>query len=167
MPQPQERILTVSPERQADLRLALARQTLQTAGHLRIRAFGSSMLPAILPGDLLTFRAATPADAVPGRIVLAATNVSEWRVHRIAALDGDWVVTRGDALRHLDPATTRASLLGVLEVQQRGDRILATDRSPNRLVPSTSRWLLRHLPLAHRLARITARRWPRLVELAA
>ena len=167
MPQPQERILTVSPKRQADLRLALARQALQTAGHLRIRAFGSSMLPAILPGDLLTFRAATPADAVLGRIVLAATDVSEWRVHRIAALDGDWVVTRGDALRHFDPPTTRASLLGVLEVQQRGDRILATDRSPNRLVPSTSRWLLRHLPLAHRLARITARRWPRLVELAA
>jgi hypothetical protein len=26
---------------------------------------------------------------------------------------------------------------------------------------------LRHLPLTHRLARITARRWPRLVELAA
>ncbi|MBN8265307.1 MAG: S24/S26 family peptidase [Xanthomonadales bacterium] len=167
MPQPQERVLTVCPERQADLRLALARQTLQTAGHLRIRAFGSSMLPAILPGDLLTFRAATPADAAPGRIVLAATGDSAWRVHRIAALDGDWVVTRGDALRHRDPPLPCASLLGVLEAQQRGERILAIDRSPNRLLPSTTRWLLRHLPLAHRLARITARRCPRLIELAA
>ena len=167
MPRPQERVLTVAPECQAAFRLALARQTLLSAGRLRLRALGSSMLPAILPGDLLTFRSAKDSDVAAGRIVLVATNDREWRVHRIAALDGDWVVTRGDALRHLDPPTTRASLLGVLEVQQRGDRILATDRSPNRLVPSTSRWLLRHLPLAHRLARITARRWPRLVELAA
>ena len=167
MPQPQERVLTVCPERQADLRLALARQALQTAGHLRIRAFGSSMLPAILPGDLLTFRAATLADALPGHIVLTATDDNAWRVHRIAAVDGDWVVTRGDALRHRDPPLPCASLLGVLEAQQRGKRILAIDRSPNRLLPSTTRWLLRHLPLAHRLARITARRWPRLIELAA
>lgn len=167
MPKPQERVLTVTPECQAVFRLALARQTLQSAGRLRLRAFGSSMLPAILPGDLLTFRSAEDSDVAAGRIVLVAANDREWRVHRIAALDGDRVVTRGDALRHRDPPVTRASLLGVLEVQQRGDRILAIDRSPARLLPRASRWLLRHVPLAHRLARITARRWPRLIEIAA
>lgn len=167
MPKPQERVLTVTPECQAVFRLALARQTLQSAGRLRLRAFGSSMLPAILPGDLLTFRSAEDSDVAAGRIVLIAANDREWRVHRIAAIDDDWVVTRGDALRHRDPPLPCSSLLGVLEAQQRGERILAIDRSPNRLLPSTTRWLLRHVPLAHRLARITARRWPRLIEIAA
>jgi hypothetical protein len=32
---------------------------------------GSSMLPAIAAGDILTFRTATPGDLVPGQVVLA------------------------------------------------------------------------------------------------
>jgi hypothetical protein len=167
MPQPQERVLTVFPEHQADFRLVLARDTLLTSGHLRIRALGSSMLPAILAGDLLTFRSAVPADAVPGRIVLAAPDDSEWRVHRVESIDGDWVITRGDALRHRDPPLQRANLLGVLSAQQREGRDLPIEHASTRLVPRMTRWLLRYLPLAHRLARVIAHRWPRLIELAA
>lgn len=167
MPRPQERVLTPPPERQVDPRLALAHQTLHATGQIRFSALGSSMLPAILPGDLLTFRAATLAEAAAGDVVLAAPDGTGWRVHRIIAIDGDWLVTRGDALRHADPPLHQTRLLGILIAQQRGARTLPIDRPPDRLLPRSTRWLLRHLPLAHRLARITARRWPRLIELAA
>lgn len=167
MPSPQERILTVFPERQVDPRLALARHTLQSSGLLRFSALGSSMLPAILPGDLLTFRAATRAEVAAGDVILAAPDDAEWRAHRIIAIDGEWLVTRGDALCHADPPLHQTRLLGILIAQQRGARTLPIDRPPDRLLPRSTRWLLRHLPLAHRLARITARRWPRLIELAA
>ena len=75
MQQPQERVLT-EPRSGDDpcARISLAQDTLQRFGRLRFRAMGSSMLPAIAAGDILTFRSATPGDLVPGQVVLIQDN---------------------------------------------------------------------------------------------
>jgi hypothetical protein len=167
MQYPEESFLTDHAGDPLDPRLPLARDTLLATGQLQMRAMGTSMLPAILPGDLLTFRHLAADDILPDQIVLVDRADAGWQVHRIVAINGDQVTTRGDALRHRDPVASRQRLLGVLVGQQRGDRWLPVDRSPNRRLPVATRFLLRHLPLAHRVACIAARRWPRLIESVA
>ena len=163
MPQPQERVL-IQPHGGDDTcaRLALAQDTLQRFGRLRFRATGSSMLPAIAPGDILTFRIATPGDLVPGRVLLMQ-HEDRLVAHRLLSHQQGMLTTMGDSLRAPDAPLRMSQLLGVLEGQQRGSRSIPLDADHRRLMPRASRWLLRHVPLAHRIAR----QWPRLATLTA
>lgn len=163
MPQPQERLLSESCSGETPCaRISLAQETLQRFGWVRFRATGSSMLPAIVPGDLLSFRAATPQELVPGQVVLVQDR-DRLVVHRLLAHENATLIMRGDSLRAADAPVCTTRLLGVLEAQQRDSRQLPLGRSHRRLLPRTTRWLLRHVPIAHRIAR----RWPRLAALAA
>lgn len=163
MPQPQERLLNACCS--ADdtcARIALARDALQRFGRLRFRAMGSSMLPAIAPGDILTFRIPTPGDLVLGRVLLMQRD-DRLVVHRLVSHEQGMLTTMGDSLRVPDVPLGMNQLLGVLDGQQRGSRSLSPDADHRRLLPRASRWLLRHVPLAHRIAR----GWPRLATLTA
>ena len=163
MPQSQERVLSESCSGETPCaRMSLAQETLQRFGWVRFRATGSSMLPAIAPGDLLSFRTAGPQDLVPGQVVLVK-NDDRLVVHRLLSSDQGLLITRGDSLRAADAPICATRLLGVLDAQQRGPRQLPVQRSHRRLLPRTTRWLLRNMPLAHRIAR----RWPRLATLTA
>lgn len=163
MQQPQERLLT-DPCSGDDpcARILLAQDTLQRFGRLRFKALGSSMLPAVAPGDILTFRTARPGDLVVGRIVLMAGD-GRLVAHRLLSHDQGLLTTMGDSLRVPDAPLPAASLLGVLDVHQRGARNLPIGRDHRRALPSASRWLLRNIPLLHRIAR----RLPRLTTLTA
>ncbi len=165
MQQPQERVLT-EPCGGDDpcARLSLAQDTLQQFGRLRFRAMGSSMLPAIAPGDILTFRTATPSDLVPGQVVLMQGD-GGLVAHRLLshAQAQGLLTTMGDSLRVADAPFALTRLLGVLDAHQRGTRFIPLDGDHRRLLPRTSRWLLRNIPLAHRIAR----RFPRLATLTA
>ncbi len=164
MPQPSQRLLTDAFDLPDDTRtrLALARESLQRSGQLTFRALGSSMLPAIAAGDVLTFRTAAPGDLVPGRIVLAQAD-NGLVAHRLLSCGGSIFTTRGDSLRVADAALDMSRLLGVLAAHHRDGTALPLDRDHRRLLPRASRWLLRHSPLIHRIAR----RWPRLTILTA
>ena len=163
MQQPQERVLT-EPCRGDDpcARLSLAQDTLQQFGRLRFRAMGSSMLPAIAPGDILTFRTATPGDLIPGQVVLVQGD-GRLVAHRLLSHAQGLLTTMGDSLRVPDAPLCITQLLGVLDAHQRGTRFIPLDGDHRRLLPRTSRWLLRNIPLAHRIAR----RFPRLATLTA
>lgn len=163
MQQPQERFL-IDPVGGDDpcVRVSLAQETLQRFGMLRFKAMGSSMLPAIAPGDLLTFRSATPGDLVPGQVVLMQDD-GRLVAHRLLSYDQGLLTTMGDPLRVPDAPLPAAHLLGVLDAHQRGARILPVARDHRRVLPSASRWLLRNIPLVHRIAR----RLPRLTTLTA
>jgi len=99
---------------------ALAVETLARTGRLRFRANGTSMLPALRPGDELEI-VALASELVPGDIVL-------WRrserlfVHRVVAIDEAHVRTQGDALLHADPLVPAAEILGRLESYERRGR---------------------------------------------
>jgi len=164
MPQPSQRVLTHAFDLPDDTcaRSALAQESLQRSGQLSFRALGSSMLPAIAAGDVLTFRTAAPGDLVPGRIVLAQGD-SGLIAHRLLSCGDHVFTTQGDSLRVADVAFDMSRLLGVLVAHHRDGVALPLDRDHRRLLPRATRWLLRHVPLFHRIAR----RWPRLTILTA
>jgi len=163
MPQPQERVL-IQPHGGDDpcARLSLAQESLQQFGRLRFRAMGSSMLPAIAPGDILSFRTATPGDLVPGRVLLMQ-HEDRLVAHRLLSHEQGMLTTMGDSLRAPDAPLRLSQLLGVLDGQERGSRSIHLDADHRRLLPRASRWLLRNVPLAHRIAR----QWPHLATLTA
>jgi peptidase S24-like protein len=118
--QPEE-LLTPAPslaktaQSAAEARLDLASEVLRRFGEIRFIARGSSMIPSIYPGDLLTVRSHRIADARHGQIVLCLREGRFW-AHRIIRKwrDGNRLLfaTRGDALHHEDPLIDESQLLG-------------------------------------------------------
>jgi signal peptidase I len=98
----------------------LAGEVVRTFGEVRLRVFGTSMVPAILPGDLVSIHRANLQDISLGEVVLF---LREGRlfVHRVVARkvaahasdsDEPFLITRGDRLRHTDPPVSAPELLG-------------------------------------------------------
>jgi signal peptidase len=124
----------------AALRLELAVEVARTFGSLRLRVTGTSMLPAIQPGDLLTIDRVNLRDTSPGEIVLF-TRAGRLFAHRIVdrssgASDpcaGDpCIVTRGDRLLENDPPVFQSELLG---------RVTSIDRAGSLLRFPPRPWL--------------------------
>ena len=107
-----------------DTRLDLAAEVLHRFGEVRFIAHGSSMIPSIYPGDLLTVRSGAAADARRGEIVFFLLGGRPY-VHRVTR---KWpernriaFATRGDALPKEDPSVDASQLLGrVTAIQRRG-----------------------------------------------
>ena len=118
---------------------------------LSLRVNGSSMLPSLFPGDLLTFRPCAPEEIVVGDIVLF---LREGRcfVHRVAErMAGNAAArlrTRGDALPACDAPLVETEVLGRLATVERKGRRLP----PPRLGPVRSllAGVVRHSPWAAR-----------------
>lgn len=129
-------------------RYALAQESLAASGQLRVIASGSSMLPAIQPGDTLTFRCRQLASPVVNQVVLYR-HEGRLIAHRLRARsrDGHWLI-RGDSSPDRDDLPVAdVDLLGVLTGQKRGERWLDTDRRPH-LLPYSLRWLMLRSPRA-------------------
>jgi len=131
--------------------LELSAEILQKGERLSLRVNGSSMLPSLFPGDLLTFRRCAPEEIVVGDIVLF---MREGRcfVHRVAERmaggNSSRLRTRGDALAACDAPLVETEVLGRLAtVERRGRRL-----PPPRLGPVRSlvAGLVRHSPWAAR-----------------
>jgi hypothetical protein len=103
----------------------LVAEVLRSSGELRLRVTGSSMLPAVWPGDVLSVCGRTATQALPGDIILFARQgrliahrVIERTIHQGAPC---WV-TRGDRLDHRDLQVSSRELLGRVTLIQRGRR---------------------------------------------
>jgi hypothetical protein len=120
----------------------LAAEVLRSSGRLRLRANGTSMLPAVWPGDILSLRGHRVADALPGDIVLferAGRLVAHRVVERTICQDEMQWVTRGDSLGSNDPPVSIHELLGRVTAIERGSRRLTPQQSsPGRLIS----WIL-------------------------
>jgi hypothetical protein len=97
------------------VKLELASEVLRRFGEVRFVARGSSMIPSIYPGDLLTVRSQAIAEAQHGHIVLALREGRFW-AHRLIRKwrEGNRFVlaTRGDALPNEDPSLDESQVLG-------------------------------------------------------
>lgn len=98
----------------------LAAEVVRRSGRLRLGVTGSSMLPAIRPGDVLAIERCTVHDTRPGEVVLFSRE-GRLFAHRLVSRSGECLITRGDSLPACDPAVTAAELLGkVTLVLRRG-----------------------------------------------
>jgi signal peptidase I len=102
----------------------LAGEVVRTFGNIRLRVFGTSMVPSVLPGDLISVQRANVSEISLGEIVLY---VREGRmfVHRVVGCKGSpensHLITRGDCLRHNDPPISSSELLGRVISIERGN----------------------------------------------
>ncbi len=134
--------------------LELVQQTLLQFGSVRFRAQGSSMLPAIFPGDCIVVESFGSREPAVGEIVLSRRqqNFLVHRIVRIDSIDSDTqFVLRGDALTSDDPPLTRAQLLGRVTALVRGDKLIALSGSQRSSLYRLSCFLVRHFALVRTL----------------
>jgi len=129
-------------------RLELAAEVLQRFGEVRFVAYGSSMVPSIYPGDLLTVRSQSVADARRGEIVLFLLGGRPY-VHRVMRKwpERNRVVfaTRGDSLAKEDPSVDASQLLGRVRAIHRHGKSVAIVIKPGPFTRAY-RWAVRNSP---------------------
>lgn len=107
---------------QQEARCRVAAQALQSWGILRFRAQGTSMLPTVWPGDLLTLQTLSFERVAPGDLVLYMRD-GRFLVHRVVRKcdrqTNPRLITRGDCMRREDSPVLAAQLLGKVTAVQR------------------------------------------------
>jgi signal peptidase I len=116
----------------AALASGLAEEVVRNFGEIRLRVFGASMVPSILPGDLISVQRAVVSEISCGEIVMY---VREGRmfVHRMVGRTDSpelsLLITRGDRLRYNDPPVSSSELLGkVISIERAGRRVKSASR---------------------------------------
>ena len=93
----------------------LTGEVIRAFGRIRLRVFGTSMVPSVLPGDLISVQRANLSEISLGEIVLYLRD-DRLFVHRVVARAGDRddprLITRGDRLTYDDPSVSCSELLG-------------------------------------------------------
>jgi signal peptidase I len=108
------------------LACGLAGEIVRTFGGVRLRVFGTSMVPSILPGDLISVQRVDLSEISTGEIVLYLRD-GRLFVHRVVAHAGNQdhprLITRGDRLSYYDPLVSSSELLGrVTSIQTHDER---------------------------------------------
>ncbi len=117
--------MTYMLETREDPKVSLAAEMLRRGGTVRLRAWGTSMLPSLWPGDLLTIQSVAQGEVVQGDIVLVLQDV-RFFIHRLIekrqVRDCISWITRGDAMPQNDPPASASDLLGRVVFIRRGNR---------------------------------------------
>jgi signal peptidase I len=113
---PLHRGLMRKPENaRTTLACGLAGDVIRMFGGVRLRVFGTSMVPSILPGDLISVQRTDLSEISPGEIVLYLRD-GRLFAHRVVARAGSHdhprLITRGDRLSYTDPLVSSLELLG-------------------------------------------------------
>jgi signal peptidase I len=105
----------------------LVGEVIRTFGEVRLRVFGSSMTPSILPGDVISIQRTQINEISSGEVILFSQN-GRLFAHRVIARAGNpnelRLIARGDRLRHNDPPVSSSELLGRVISVERGGRII-------------------------------------------
>jgi signal peptidase I len=107
------------------LACGLAGEVVRKFGGVRLRVLGTSMVPSILPGDLISVQRADLSEISPGEIVLYLHDgrlFAHRAVARTGSNDDPRLITRGDRLSHNDPLVSSLELLGRVTSVQCGDQ---------------------------------------------
>ena len=108
--------LMIPPESASTtLACGLTVEIVRTFGQVRLRVFGTSMVPSILPGELISVQRADISEISLGEIVLYSRE-GRLFAHRVVAHGGNHhgpgLITRGDRLSQNDPLVSSSELLG-------------------------------------------------------
>jgi signal peptidase I len=113
-----------------ELACGLAEEIVRSFGEVRLRVFGTSMVPCILPGDVVAIRRACVREISRGDVVLYSRK-GRLFVHRVVNqivsrsatdLEEPCLITRGDRLAQDDPPVQEQELLGRVMRVERGNR---------------------------------------------
>jgi len=128
-------------------KLDLAADVVRQFGEVCLKVTGTSMLPSVWPGDMLTVRQRNFAELLPGHIVLCYRNQA-FVAHRVVAKRDDGLITRGDSLSYEDRPFRDEEVLGqVVSILRQGRSV---DPSPL-WWNSAGSWILRHSELCTRM----------------
>lgn len=114
--------------------MELAAEALNGGREIRLCVRGSSMLPSLWPGDILTIEHISCREVADGDIVLVRRNV----VHRVIRKENHGgrtrLITRGDAVSQEDLPVEEPDLLGrVASIQRDGRPIIPRRQLSGRL----------------------------------
>ena len=127
-----------------DPKLDLAVEMLRSRGTVRLKAWGTSMLPSLWPGDLLTIQSASNEEVVPAEIVLVMRD-NRFCIHRLIKKeqiqDFVFLITKGDSVPQSDAPVAASELLGRVTHIRRGNRTLAPSREVSPLSSILARML--------------------------
>ena len=128
---------------------AQAAEALAAFGQLRLRLTGTSMLPALRPGDVVEFHAFHPSHAATGEIVLFRRE-GGLVAHRVVGRTGDSLITQGDSLAAPDQVVAHADVLGRGVGLTRRNRSVPWSKSRGSS-SSLTRWWFRRFDIATRM----------------
>jgi signal peptidase I len=142
---------------------ALVEDVVRSFGAIRLRLLGTSMVPAMLPGDLVSIRRASLDEISVGEVVLFLQN-ERLIIHRVVGgndvsaagnPEEPCLITRGDRLRHDDPPVSSKELLGrVVSIERDNRNIELAPHGSNslfaRLLRASDRATYFHLRLGAR-----------------
>lgn len=101
----------------------LVSEVARTAGEVRLKVTGASMLPSVRPGDELCVRACDFSELQPGQIVLYRRD-GTLTAHRIMRIAGTHIIARGDSLPCCDLPVNFHEIVGkVVSVLRHGRSI--------------------------------------------
>lgn len=124
-------------------------------GRVRLPVNGTSMLPAVWPGDILSVQPQPMAAFRPGQIALFRRH-GGLVAHRVVRNSHSVLVTRGDRMRHDDAPVTKDELVGrVVSVIRNGREVPVELSLPCRAAGA----VLRRSDLAVRVLLGVERRW--------
>jgi signal peptidase len=110
-----------------DPRVALTVESVARFGRARIRVTGSSMLPAIWPGDAIEVERRALGEVCVGDVALFVRGARLF-AHRIVEHRVDEIVTQGDTVPNADAPVNGSSLVGIVaRVEHRG-RVVSIGR---------------------------------------
>ncbi len=121
------------PKSRGEIHLDLAAETLLQFSEVRFVAHGSSMLPAIFPGDCLTVQSFSDVGPRVGNVVLVR-RANDFLVHRVVRILNDQLqsvyILRGDSLTQDDPPVSRIEILGrVTSLNRAGKSLQVSSQS--------------------------------------
>jgi signal peptidase I len=112
----------------------LVHSVARSCGEVRLKVTGSSMLPAIWPGDEITAIRRGYAELQTGEIVLYRRG-GRLTAHRIERIAQDHLVTRGDSLLSSDPPVQPCEIVGrVVSILRNGHSIRPKHTPEGRIV---------------------------------
>ena len=126
--------------------------SLRAGNEVRVRVAGSSMVPALWPGDELLVRALALAEPSRGDLLMFVRD-GRLCTHRLVDMldqaDGARLITRGDAAPQFDPPVAPSEILGTVALITRAGREIPISMSPARRLLSFG---IRHSDFIRRAA---------------
>jgi len=130
-------------------KFSLAAEVVRSGFPLRLQALGTSMLPTLWPGDVLTIQ--SQGREIRDADIVLAERENSFLVHRVVSRVGPVWITRGDAMPCNDQPISPENILGRVSLVERGNRLIVPDRKLSQLRRLLAR-VLCHSDLVRRLA---------------